>query len=350
MGFRIGIYGACLCIAISSSLSLGQQNSPIPAKRSSGATTTPRKSEPTPAAKPGTDPVTPAARPAAKPVTSQAASQPAPKSKTTVVSTKRTPTSAAPTGEQYVLRYNLLSKTKIVSEVTHLAKTNTKINDVEQSSQSRTVSRKVWTVTEVASNGDMTFVHQVDSVDMSQRIGEGEEIHYNSKTDTQPLEIFAKVAETIGKPIATVTISPSGQVVSRSEESHGANLGMGDITIPMPEQAIYIGDQWETSREIRIRRPDGTPKNVKVRELYTLEKVSAGVASISIRSEPLTPLTEPEVEAQVLQQMSNGQIRFDLDSGRLISKNLTWDKTVVGFSGAGSVMDYSARFDEVVEK
>ena len=74
------------------------------------------------------------------------------------------------------------------------------------------------------------------------------------------------------------------------------------------------------------------------------------MASISIRSEPLTPLTEPEVEAQVLQQMSNGQIRFDLDSGRLISKNLTWDKTVVGFSGAGSVMDYSARFDEVVEK
>jgi hypothetical protein len=346
MGFRIGVYGACLGVALTSSLVLGQQNSPTPAKRSSGATTTQQKTEPTLAAKPGTGPATPAD----KPTTSQTAPQPPQKAKTTVISAKRAPTPAASSGEQYLLRYNLRPKTKIVSEVTHLAKTNTKVNDVEQSSQSRTVSRKVWTVTEVASNGDMTFVHQVDSVDMSQKIGDGEEIHYNSKTETQPLEIFAKVAETIGKPIATVTITPSGQVVNRSEEAQGSNLGMGDITIPMPDQAIQIGDQWETSREIRIRRPDGTPKSVKVRELYTLEKVSAGVASISIRSEPLTPLTEPEVEAQVLQQISNGQIRFDLDSGRLISKNLTWDKTVVGFSGTGSVMDYSARLDEVVEK
>jgi hypothetical protein len=346
MGFRASACFAFISVAITGSLGLGQQNSPTPAKRSTGTTTTPRKTEPTPAAKPGTN----APNTTGKSAASSSSTKPISKPKTTVVSAKKTPDSVVPTGEQYLLRYNLLPKTKIVSEVTHLAKTNTKINDVEQSSQSRTVSRKVWTVTEVASNGDMTFVHQVDSVDMSQRIGEGEEIHYNSKSDTQPLEVFAKVAETIGKPIATVTISPSGQVMSRSEEAQGANLGMGDITIPMPDQAILIGDQWETSREIRIRRPDGTPKTIKVRELYTLEKVSAGVASIAIRSEPLTPLTEPEVEAQVLQQLSNGQIRFDLDSGRLISKNLKWDKTVVGFSGAGSVMDYSARLDEVVEK
>ncbi len=347
MGFRTSACFALISVAITGSLGFCQQSSPTPAKRPTGTTTTPRKTEPTLAAKSETN--TPNTT-TAKPTAPSSATPSVTKPKTTVVSAKKTPNTVAPTGEKYLLRYNLLPKTKIVSEVTHLAKTNTKINDVEQSSQSRTVSRKVWTVTEVASNGDMTFVHQVDSVDMSQRIGDGEEIHYNSKSDTQPLEVFAKVAETIGKPIATVTISPSGQVVRRSEEPQGANLGMGDITIPMPDQAIQIGDQWETSREIRIRRPDGTPKTIKVRELYTLEKVSAGVASIAIRSEPLTPLTEPEVEAQVLQQLSNGQIRFDLDSGRLISKNLKWDKTVVGFSGAGSVMDYSARLDEVVEK
>ncbi len=250
----------------------------------------------------------------------------------------------------YRLRYAMKPQTKIVSEVVHLAKTNTKISDVEQMSQSRTVSRKVWTVTEVAANGEMTFVHQVDAVDMSQQVGDADEVHYNSRTDRDPPAVFQQVAETIGKPIATVTITPSGKVVDRSGEANGSNLGMGDITIPMPEQAIKIGESWETSREIRVRRPDGTPLTVKVREVYTLEKVSAGVAVIDVRSEPLTPMRQPEVEAQALQQMSNGTIRFDLDAGQLIAKELAWDKTVVGFSGPGSVMDYSARLEETVQK
>lgn len=265
------------------------------------------------------------------------------------VSNSKPAGNAVTAGSGYTLRYKLQASTKIESRVTHLAKTNTKINDVEQISQSRTVSQKVWTVTKVEPNGNMTFVHQVDSVDMAQQVGDEKELTYNSKTDEIPLEVFKKVADTLGKPLATVTITPSGQVVGRSDEATGANLGMGDITIPLPTDAVQIGAKWETSREIRIRREDGTPKNVKVRELYTLEKVGSGVATISIRSEPLTPLKEPEMEAQALQQMSNGEIRFDIDAGRLISKSLTWDKTVVGFSGPNSVMDYSARLEEIVE-
>lgn len=249
----------------------------------------------------------------------------------------------------YKLRYAMKKGDVIESEVVHLAKTITKINDVSQSSQSRTISSKVWTVTEVQADGNIQFFHQINSVDLSQQVGDGEEQKFNSEVDTDPPVIFRKVAETIGKPLATITISSTGAVVDRSEPAAGSNLGMGDITIPFPEDEIRIGDQWETPREIRVRRVDGSPKVVKIRELYTLEKVSAGVAVISIRSEPLTPLAEPEIESQALQQMSNGTIRFDLDAGRLISKLLVWDKSVVGFSGPGSVMDYSARYEETVK-
>ncbi len=313
--FRTTSYVAAMAVLLTSSL-IAQ--TPTPAKRATEASTSEKASEV--------------------------------KSKTTLVSKSTTSESrTSPDTNRYKLRYRMTPNMKIVSEVTHLAKTNTKINDEAQSSQSRTVSRKVWFVSDVAKNGDMTFIHQVDSVEMSQQIGDGEELRYNSETDKEPITIFQKVAEMIGKPIATISINAFGQVVERSDEAVGSNLGMGDITIPLPEEEIEIGTQWETPREIRVRRTDGTPKSVKVRELYTLEKVSAGVAVISIRSELLTPLTEPEVEAQAVQQMSNGTIRFDLDAGRLISKKLTWDKTIVGFSGAGSIMDYSARLEEVVQ-
>ena len=89
-----------------------------------------------------------------------------------------------------------------------------------------------------------------------------------------------------------------------------------------------------------------TVKVIKIQERYTLEKVQTGVATLSLRSEPLTPMNEESVRAQVVQQLSNGEIRFDLDNGRMLSKQLDWDETVVGFQGPNSLMEYQAGMSE----
>ena len=85
---------------------------------------------------------------------------------------------------------------------------------------------------------------------------------------------------------------------------------------------------------------------IKIRERFTLEKVKTGVATLSVRSEPLTPIREESIRAQVVQQLSNGTIRFDVDNGRLLSKQLDWDEDVVGFQGANSMMEYRAQLTE----
>jgi hypothetical protein len=99
---------------------------------------------------------------------------------------------------------------------------------------------------------------------------------------------------------------------------------------------------------MKINRRDGTQRVVKYRELFKLEKISAGVATVSVKSEPLSTMGEPSEEAQILQQLSNGTIRFDVDAGRMISKELAWDHQVVAFSGPGSVLEYSARLEDNV--
>ena len=252
-------------------------------------------------------------------------------------------------GEEYLFRYNLQPGMVISSEVTHLAKTDTKIDSTEQNSQSRTVSQKTWEVTK-AVNGEMTFEYKILEIDMSQRIGAENELRYSSKTGEEPARQFQAAAATIGKVISTVTIDEQGMIIARSDQSNPPNLGMGDITLPVPKNPIAIGATWEVPREMRIMREDSSVKTVRFRELFRFDKVSAGVATITVRSEMLTPISEPKEEAQVLQQLSNGTIKFDIDAGRMISKELGWDKVVVGFSGAGSVMDYSARLEEQVLK
>jgi hypothetical protein len=290
------------------------------------------------------------AKPVSKSATTPANSTPAEPPVLRKVERKTmTETPSASGGEEYLLRYNLQPGMVISSEVTHLAKTDTKIDSTEQNSQSRTVSQKIWEVTK-AVNGEMTFEYKILEIDMSQRIGNDNELRYSSKSGEEPLRQFKAAAASVGKVISTVTIDEQGMIIARSDKSNPPNLGMGDITLPVPKKPIAIGATWEVPREMRIMREDGSIKTVRFRELFRFDKVSAGVATIAVRSEMLTPISEPKEEAQVLQQLSNGTIKFDIDAGRMISKELGWDKVVVAFSGAGSVMDYSARLEEQVVK
>ena len=243
------------------------------------------------------------------------------------------------------LQYKMTPGETIQTRVTHLAKTLTKINDDSQNSHSRTVSTKTWKVLAVEPNGNMTFEHSVAEVDASQQVGPASEIRYNSENGAVPKE-FKGVDDKVNQVISTITIAPDGSVVNRTTQDSYARLGLGEIAIQFPQDPVAIDQQWECEREIQVRREDKTPMKVRLRELFTLKKVSAGVAVISVRNEALTPIRDAQIEAQVMQQMNNGDIRFDIDAGRLIEKNLVWDSTVIGFSGAGSRLEYSARLDE----
>jgi hypothetical protein len=189
----------------------------------------------------------------------------------------------------------------------------------------------------------------VESVDLSQQFGNSEEIRYNTREPAEQVPVqFAGAVESVGKIVSTIRIDHRGMVIARSDSKDPPHMGMGDITLPLPENAVAVGATWEIPREMRIDRKDGTSRIVKFRELFKLDKVSAGVATISVRSEPLSPVNDPTEEAQVMQQLSNGMVQFDIDAGRMISKELSWDHQVVGFSGPGSLLEYSSRLEDRV--
>lgn len=251
-------------------------------------------------------------------------------------------------GEKFLLRYALDAGETLPYEVTHVAKTKTRIRGAEEISQVHTISQRHWKVTDV--NGDeMTFEHVLDAVEMTQQQGDAEEIRWNSASSDETPAVFAKVAEQIGRTLSTITINSRGQELRREDDGiTKASLGMGSLTLALPEEAMGIGDSWSVPREVKARLEDGAVQTVKIRELYTLEKVKTGVATLSIRSQPLTPIKNESIRAQVVQQLSDGEIRFDLDNGHLLSKQLDWDETIVGFQGANSLMEYRARLSETL--
>jgi len=250
---------------------------------------------------------------------------------------------------KYTLRYRFKEGETVLYEVTHIAKTKTRLRGVEEVSQVHTVSEKVWNFQAPTTPDKMKFEHSVAKVELMQQTGEKPEIRWDSNSGgTAPVE-FEKVAAQLGTPLSTVSIDARGQEVAR--ETHAgseAQLGMGGLTLSLPEEPIAIGDSWNIPREFKVRGASGDIRAIKIREVFTLDKVETGVATLSIRSEVLTPIEDGSIKAQVVQQLSNGSIRFDIDSGRVLSKQLDWDESVVGFQGDNSLMEYRARMTETI--
>ena len=70
--------------------------------------------------------------------------------------------------------------------------------------------------------------------------------------------------------------------------------------------------------EIRIREKDGRQKTIKIRKQYKLMKIETGVATISVETQVLTPVNNSAIKAQLIQQLTNGTIKFDIDAGRIL--------------------------------
>lgn len=257
----------------------------------------------------------------------------------------QSPDSSAQPETKYTLRYRFHEGETVRTQVVHQASTETRINGNTQTSKSRSVSTKVWKIKQIDDAGNITFEHMISDVEMSQQSTGRSEVRYNSKTDSEIPKEYEPVAKTVGVKLAEVTITPAGEVVDREGRPAGLDLGLGPIATPLPKEPVQVGDKWHLPNEVRVRVA-GQVKTIKTRQQFILEKVQTGVATISVRTQVLTPVDDAKVQSQLVQQLTNGKIKFDVDTGRIISKQIDWDETVVGFNGADSMMEYIARFTE----
>lgn len=252
-------------------------------------------------------------------------------------------------GQQYTLRYKFAPGETVRWEVVHRAKIRTTVSGTTQTAETVSSSVKAWRVTEVAEDGTATFEHAVDSVDMSQKLTGRAEVRYNSQTDKDPPPGFENIAASLGVPLSVVTMDHCGQIVKRQRhEVKGAAKDEGDsqMTIPLPEKAVAVGESWTFPYDVDVPLPNGTVKKVKTQQKFTLAEVTGDIAAIEVATQILTPIHDPAIEAMLIQRESHGTVRFDIDAGRVIGQQMDLDRRVVGFRGEASSLHYVTRFTE----
>lgn len=246
----------------------------------------------------------------------------------------------------YTLAYKLTAGDEIRTKVLHLVTVDTEIKKVSQTAKTRSISSKLWTITSVDEAGTATFVHSVEHVEMWQGVSGRQEVKFDSRTDKSAPPGYEHVMQSVGIPLATITMDKYGRVLSRKDAQPQFNPGIGELSIPLPAQPVRVGQRWSIPDEIKVKLDDGTVKKISTRQVYRLDSVMTGVATISVETQVLTPVNDPKIQSQLVQRMQKGLIKFDVDAGKLIYKQMDLNEQVIGFNGPDSVMKYLARFTE----
>jgi len=250
----------------------------------------------------------------------------------------------APAGK-HLLRYKFSPGEIIRWQVEHRAQVRTTVSGTTQTAETYSGSVKVWQVSQVSPQGETTFVHSVESIDMRQKLTGRQEVSYNSQTDAAAPPGFEAAAKSVGVPLSLIVLDTRGTIVRREQKQAQPN-SQAQITLPLPEQAVATGDQWDQPSDIELPQKDGSVKKIKTRQRFTLNSVENGVATIHIETQVLTPVHDPAIEAQLIQHETEGNVRFDIEQGRVIGQQTDLDRHVVGFQGDASSLHYVTRFVE----
>ncbi len=257
------------------------------------------------------------------------------------------PAESEDAAEKYTLRYRFQPGETIRWKVSHRNRVRTTVAGVTQTAESTSDSIKVWRMREVQPDGSATFVYSVEQVQMRQILSGRDELLFDSESDAEQPHGFEQVAEAVGRPLSTVTLSDRGKVLQRERELQTTPVeNEGDITIPLPDEPVAMGERWSRPHEVQVRTEAGGVQAIRTRQTFTLDSVRHGVAVIRVRTTVLTPVRDPAIEAQLTQSAASGEVRFDVDAGRVLSQQMDTDKRVVGFRGEASSLHYVTRFTE----
>jgi hypothetical protein len=251
--------------------------------------------------------------------------------------------------ETFDLQYKFKKGERVRAKIASSVTMSTKIRGTKETARTKSSSVRLWSIESVDREGNISFIHSIESVEMWKQVGDRAEVRYSSEKDTRaPIE-YESVAKTIGVPLATITISPVGRVVLRSDKQAAFQSSVGDLTIILPHRPVKIGEEWKVTEELKVPLEIDQRveiRRIQTRQVYKLTAVDGGIATITQETEILTPINDPKLEAKLVQRVKQGTIKFDIAAGRVKSRTMALNKTVVNFSGAGSVMQYVARIDE----
>jgi hypothetical protein len=251
-------------------------------------------------------------------------------------------------GNKHLLRYKFKTGEVTRYQVDHRASVRSTIDDSTQEAQTRTESVKAWKIVDVLPDGEIELIHVVESVRMKNQLPGRAALVFDSQSDATPPPGFEDAAAAVGVPLSRIRISAWGKVLERKvEHSQPAADADAPVTLLLPEEPVAVGATWDEDLDVTVQIQSGGTKAIQARRHYKLAGVSNGIATIEVAYQVLSPINA-HIEAQLVQRLMKGTVRFDTRAGRIRAQQMDVDKRILGFAGATSSLHYVMRMQETL--
>ena len=256
------------------------------------------------------------------------------------------------TEQTYLLQYSFQAGEEIRWEVLHEFQMETSVQSYEERAEGRTDSTKLWKVESIDASGNVTLVHSVPKASMWQKTTGQPDVRYDSEKTEAAAPQFADFAKNIGRPLSRIVVDGHGNLVSRDDlQQLTADTKESDaLIVPFPAEPIAVGHTWNVRREVKVTTHRGESTTVLLRRRFKLKEVDSGRAFVTIETNVLSPVNDPTIKSQLIRDLANGEVIFDIASGRLVERRLELDGEAIAFNGAASRMRYRGRFVEHLER
>jgi hypothetical protein len=252
------------------------------------------------------------------------------------------------------LRFRFTKGEKIHFSVRHRMQMEVEFAAASEDVASVANSIRHFQVIDVDAEGNATLEIVNDRAFMTARKS-GEIATYDS---TRPEEEvppqFAMVAAMIGRPWVQIKVSPLGAVLGitslQGDAVENAKVAeqQFEVLFALPKEPVAVGKEWRETLDVEVTVPPGPLKQiVKLQRRYQLDELKDGMATISVKTIPISAGIDSQKEGQLIHKLWDGQIVFDVAQGRMVRRVQKINKEVAGFSeGQGLLKVKSIKTDE----
>jgi hypothetical protein len=199
---------------------------------------------------------------------------------------------------------------------------------------------KSWQVVDVDKDGVATVRLWLRRLVWETTKPGGDVLRYDS---TDPEKSTPELKESFGKyfkePLAVLRLDGLGRVVQVKESRFGP-ASRFDVEVPfvtvLPEAGLAAGKEWERPFQITLEPPQGTGEKYPAVQRCTCKSVADNQATVALTTALKSPPEAAGDLMPLLDKLPEGEVVFDLASGRMIKATMKVEKEVKAHMGEGS--------------
>ena len=188
-----------------------------------------------------------------------------------------------------------------------------------------------------------------------------EHVRMELRSDDQPIEVFdtsmkesevptkfRAAARKLMRPAPTFTLRTEGTPVSDEGVEQIPKEGQAGFMIPLPREPIAIGQTWKVNIQPKVRIAEGVMRKISLLRTYRLKEIDGDFATITFATSIASKVRSPAIKAQLLQATPRGTILFNVKLGRVLKRELTFDRSVMGAVGPNTILTAQGRTTETL--